>query len=258
MWVTGASSGIGAGLARTLATCRCKLILSGRNSEALKEVSDQCFKAGAEDTLILPFDVTDFDNLESITLQAVNWQGQIDVLLNNAGISQRSLIIDTQLSTYRKIMDVDFFGHVALTKCVLPHMIKAGGGHIAVTSSIAGKLGSKLRSGYSSAKHALDGFFEALRAEHYDDGIRVSMLYPGYVHSNVAFNAITGDGGLHGKRESEHDQGITADEAGRKIIKQLGKEKEEIYVGSGSEMITPLLKRFVPSLLSWFLRKQKV
>ena len=129
---------------------------------------------------------------------------------------------------------------------------------IAVTSSLAGKIGSKLRSGYCSAKHALHGFYDSLRAEVHDDNIRVSIILPGYVQSNVSVSALTGDGGTHGVMDAGQAKAISAEAAAVRIIRQLEQEREEIYVGTGAEMLAPWLKRFFPTLLSRFLRKQKV
>lgn len=258
VWITGASSGIGAALAKEMAKRGVHLILSGRRIQALLNVQNDCQKLGAGDILVLPFEATDFDQLTSIVTTAEGWKGGIDLLINNAGVSQRSLIINTDMDVYRKIMDIDYFAPVQLTMLVLPGMIERGGGMIAVTSSLAGKMGSKLRSGYCSAKHALQGFFESLRAEHYQDNIRVSLILPGYVKSNVSVSALKGDGSRHGVMDKGQSKAITAEEAAKKIIAQLEKGREEIYVGSGIEMIAPLLKRFFPKLLSQILRNQKL
>ena len=258
VWITGASSGIGAALAKALASRGAELILSGRRMDALEAVKASCLELGRIDILLLPFEATDFEALPAIVVKAQQWKGHIDVLINNAGVSQRSLVVDSDMSVYRRIIDIDYFSPVMLTKLVLPGMIAQGGGLIAVTSSLAGKIGSKMRSGYCSAKHALHGFYDSLRAEVYADNIRVSIILPGYVQSNVSLYALTGDGGTHGVMDAGQAGAISADAAAARILRQLEKEREEIYVGTGAEMLAPWLKRFFPGLLSRFLRKQKV
>lgn len=258
IWITGASSGIGEGLAHAVASEGAHLILSGRRVEALERVQKQCAAKGAGDIEIIAFEATDFDSLPTHVSRAKDFKGRIDMLVNNAGISQRSFVTETQMSVYREIMDIDFFAPVALTKLVLPHMEQQGAGHIAVTTSIAGISGSKLRSGYCSAKHALHGFYDSLRAEVHDKGIGVTLIVPGYVHSDVAYNAITGDGSQNKKREDGHDKAMTSDEAGIKIVADMKKGKEEIYVGSGVAMMLPYLKRIAPGMLSKMIRRQQV
>ena len=258
IWITGASSGIGAGLARAFATEGAALILSGRREQALEEVVQQCRTAGAADVLALPFETTDFDALPALVSRADGWRDGIDMLVNNAGISQRSLVMDTQMEVYRSIMEVDYFAPVALTKLVLPGMLARGGGTIAINSSLAGKLGSKLRSGYSSAKHALLGFYDSLRAELHEQGIRVAVILPGYVQSQVSVSALTGDGSEHGIMDSGQASAISADDAAKVILKGLHRSCDEIYVGSGAEMLAPVLKRFFPGLLTRILRQQKI
>ena len=258
VWITGSSSGIGAGLARRLARDGAALILSGRNRDALAAVEADCRRAGAADVCRLAFDVTDFESLPGLVEQAEVWRGGIDVLICNAGISQRSLVRDTSMAVYHTIMAVDFFAPVALTRLVLPGMIKRGGGLICVTTSVAGKIGSKFRSGYCAAKHALHGFFDCLRAECHEQGIRVALIVPAYVQSDVAVNAVTGDGGQYGKRETGHDEGMSADAAADLIVGKLKKGREEILVGSGPGIMAVYLKRFFPALYSAAVRRQPI
>lgn len=258
VWITGASSGIGAGLARGFAREQAALILSGRREDELNAVADQCRTLGAVDVKVLPFETTDFDRLPSLVSEAEQWRGGIDVLINNAGISQRSLVVDTSMDVYRRILDIDFFAPVALTKLVLPAMRNRGSGLIVVTTSVAGKLGSKLRSGYSAAKFALHGFYESLRGEVHDDNIGVSLVVPGYVKTDVTVNAITGDGSKQGKREQEHDGSMTPDELAAEVIPKLKAGKEEIITGSGMPRYAVLLKRFFPGVVSSIIRKQTI
>lgn len=258
IWITGASSGIGEGLAKGFAKQRALLVISGRNMEALNRVSEQCLSLGAIDVLIVPFEATELEQLDALVSKVMQWQGRIDVLVNNAGISQRSLVSDTDMAVYRKIMEIDFFAPVALTKLVLPIMTKQKSGHIVVVTSLAGKLGSKMRSGYCAAKHALHGFFDSLRAEQFDNNIKVSLLLPGYVKTNVSQSAITGDGSSHNALDEGQASAISPERAASRVLPQLAKGKYEIYVGSGKEMMAPWLKRFFPNLLANILNKQKL
>jgi len=258
VWITGASSGIGAGLARGFAREQSALILSGRREDELKAVAEECRSLGAVDVLLLSFDTTDYDRLPSLVAEAEGWRGGVDVLVNNAGISQRSLVIDTSMDVYRRILDIDFFAPVALTKLVLPGMRRRGSGLIVVTTSVAGKIGSKLRSGYSAAKFALHGFYESLRGEVYEDNISVSLVVPAYVKTDVTVNAITGDGTRQGKREQEHDGSMTPDQLAAEVIPKLKAGKEEIVTGSGMPRYIVLLNRAFPALVSSIIRKQKI
>lgn len=255
VWITGASSGIGAGMAEAFSLEGAKLILSGRRSDALAEVAKKCNTLGANGVISIAFDTTDYDTLPDIVAKAIAHWGQVDVLVNNAGISQRSKILDTDMETYRKIMEVDLFAPIALTKLVLPHMIERGEGLVVANSSMAGIAGVKMRSGYCAAKHAMHGFFDTLRAEYYDEGIRVSMVVPGFVRTNVTLNALKGDGSVNAKQEAGNSGGISAEEAGKQILAGLKKGKPDIYVGNGKPMLVPWIKRLWPNLLYKMMRK---
>ncbi|MEM7740214.1 MAG: SDR family NAD(P)-dependent oxidoreductase [Pseudomonadota bacterium] len=232
VWITGASSGIGAALAKAFGAAGAKLILSGRREDALKEVA---VEAGAEH-LILPFEATDYGALPAIVEQAAGWQGHIDVLLNNAGISQRSLALDTDFSVYEKIMEVDFFAPVRLTQLVLPGMVERKTGHIAIISSVAGKVGVPLRTGYCAAKHACCGYYDALRAEvETAYGIKVSVILPGSVQTAIATNALTATGEVRGSSDANIDNGLPAEEAATRILAGMAAGEREIPVAEGME-----------------------
>lgn len=167
VWITGASSGIGEALAKAFARRGARLVLSARRGHELERVRDAIVAAGraGEDVRVLPFDVTEESVLDDVVRRAEAAHGGVDVLVNNAGITQRSLALETEMAVYRRIMEVDFFAPVALTQKLLPHMVARGDGLIAVTSSVAGKIGVPLRSAYCAAKHAVMGYCDALRAE---------------------------------------------------------------------------------------------
>ncbi|MEM0929880.1 MAG: SDR family NAD(P)-dependent oxidoreductase [Pseudomonadota bacterium] len=232
VWITGASSGIGAALAKAFGAKGARLILSGRREDALKEVSAE---AGAEH-LILPFEATDYDALPAIVQKAESWQGGVDVLINNAGISQRSLAIDTDFSVYEKIMDIDFFAPVRLTQLVLPGMVERGSGHLAVVSSVAGRVGAPLRTAYCAAKHACCGYYDALRAEvETAYGIKVSVILPGSVQTAIATNSLTATGDVRGSSDANIDNGLPAEEAAARIVAGMETGAREIPVAEGME-----------------------
>ena len=255
VWITGASSGIGEALAYALSDRGCKLILSSRKKDALEKVQRQC--ALPENVSIVPLDVSDFDTLPEKAIAALAAFGSIDVLINNAGISQRSMIIDTQMAVYKRIMDVDFFGAVALSKAILPYFVEQQKGHFITVSSLMGKFSSQKRSGYCAAKHALHGFFDALRMEHQGDNIGVTMVCPGFVRTNVAKNSLQGDGSTKNEQSESIANGISVKVAAEKIIRAVERNKLEVYMGQ-KEVFGVYLKRFFPTLLHKIVSKRKV
>ncbi|MCF6356488.1 MAG: SDR family NAD(P)-dependent oxidoreductase [Draconibacterium sp.] len=246
IWITGASSGIGKAVAIKLSKENTNLILSDINEKGLVEVADIC-KNNSCTTQIIPIDLSDEKAVEAAVRQVFDKQIKIDCLYQFAGISQRSLVSETPLFVDRKIFEINFFGAIALTKAILPKMIKNGGGQIAVTSSLVGKFGFPYRSSYSATKHALHGFFESLRAENKQNNIRVSIIIPGRVRTNISLNALDKDGKTHAKMDAGQDTGITADKAATIICRNLKKNKKEILVG-GKELMMVHIRRFLPRL----------
>jgi len=251
VWITGASSGIGEALALQFAEEGARLVLSARRAEELNRVKDLCVAKGRapDQVLALPLDVTDHASMPGAVNSVINTFGRIDMLINNAGISQRSKCIDTDMSVYRRIMEVDVLGQIALTKAVLPLMLEQGSGHLAITSSVAGKIGVPLRTGYSAAKHAVIGFFDALRAETARHGLYVTTILPGYIRTNLSNNALLGDGRAFGKTDNDISNGMDATRCAEVIIKGLRKKKPELPVGDGKEMKFLWAKRFFPKLV---------
>ena len=255
VWITGASSGIGEALAKAFAAEGAKLILSARRIDELQRVKAE-LNLSEENCLILPLDLANTSNIDDLTQRVISKFQRIDILLNNGGISQRSLTKETSLDIDRKIMEVNYFGTVALTKSVLPVMLKQKSGHIVVTSSIAGKFGFYLRSAYSASKHALHGFFESLRMEIFNDNVKVLIVCPGKINTNISVNAITADGGKHNKIDDSTADGVTAESCATQILNGIRNNKEEIYIG-GKELRAIWVKRFFPTLFSKIIRKQK-
>ncbi|MFY9310484.1 MAG: SDR family oxidoreductase [Bacteroidia bacterium] len=255
VWITGASSGIGEALAKALAGEGAKLVLSSRRKDELERVQ-KSLKTAESNVFILPLDLADSSQTDELAQKVVAKFGQIDILINNGGISQRSLAKDTSLAIDRKVMEVNFFGTVALTKSVLPYMLKQQSGHIVVISSVVGKFGFYLRSAYSASKHALEGFFESLRIETHKDNLKVLIVCPGKIHTNISVNAVTGDGGAHNKMDESTEKGLSAEECARQILNGIKKNKEELLIG-GAEVRAVYMKRFFPRLFSKLIRKQK-
>ena len=248
VWITGASSGIGEELSRQFAAAGARVVLSARNADELERVRRQCQSDGArpEDLLVLPLDIVDYPALPGAVAAVQAAFSRIDVLINNAGISQRSFCLDTDLSVYRTMLEVNVLGQIALTKEVLPVMVEQGSGLLVVTSSVAGKVGAPLRTGYCAAKHAVIGFFDALRTEVAHLGVRVSTVTPGFIRTNVSANALTGSGAPTGATDTDIAGGMEAADCARVIVAGLAAGEEEIAVGVGPEMDLLKLKRADP------------
>lgn len=244
VWITGASSGIGRALAKRFSEEKANLVLSSRNISELENLKSELKKYNNK-VIIEVLDLTKQETFGVIVDRVIAEFGAIDLLINNGGISQRSLVEETALIVDRKLMEVNFFGTVALTKAVLPHMLKQGGGQIAVVTSVVGKFGFPLRSAYSASKHALQGFFDTLRAETQDRGIKVSIIIPGRIKTNISVEAIVADGSTHGKMDAGQEKGMGVEEAAEKMFEGLRKEKKEILVGR-KELIMVMIRRFFP------------
>ncbi len=246
IWITGASSGIGEALTIQLAKQNCKLIISSRRETVLSDVKNKCQQS--ENIKVLPLDLADYKTMPIIIEKAISLFGNVDILINNGGISQRSLIIDTDIEVDKKLMDIDYLGTVALSKALLPHFIAQKSGHFVTVTSLMGKFSSPYRSAYCGAKHALHGFFDALRLEHDKDNIKVTMICPGFVNTNVARNALTGNGSTQNEQDTATENGLDVDVFAKRMLKAIKKQKFEAYIGKG-ETKGVYLKRFFPKLL---------
>jgi dehydrogenase/reductase SDR family member 7B len=255
VWITGASSGIGEALAYAFADKGAHLILSARNEQELNRVAAAC--VGAASVFIQPLDLSKHEDLPIIAESVLKKVGKIDILLNNGGISQRSLAHETTLAVDKKMMDVNYFGTVALTRAVLPNMLLHQLGHIVTITSLMGKFGAPMRSSYAASKHALHGFFDSLRAEIGDTPIQVTMICPGFVRTNISINALTSAGKPQGTMDDTTDHGMAPEALADKILKAIEKGKLEAYFG-GKEIMGVYLKRFVPTWFAGYLKKAKV
>lgn len=246
VWITGASSGIGEALAYLFNENQSNVIISARNIAALEKVKNNC--KIPENCHILPLDISDFKALPKKASQAFKAFGTIDILINNAGVSQRSLIVATEFEVYQKLMEVNYLGTVALTKLVLPYFIQQQKGQFVTVTSLMGKFASPYRSGYCGAKHALHGFFDALRMEHEKDGLKVTLICPGFVQTNVAKNALTADGSAQKSEDKATENGLPVAVFAQKMKKAIENQKFEVYIGQ-KEVFGVYLKRFFPKLL---------
>lgn len=255
IWISGASSGIGAALAYHLSNLGHQLVLSSRNTEALQAVRSGCQDPGA--VAVVPMDLEDAASMPKVAASAIAAFGKIDILVNNAGLSQRSLIADTTQAVYERLIRVNYLGTVALTRALLPHFTTKGSGHFVTVTSLMGKFGSPYRSGYCGAKHALHGFFDVLRMEHQKAGVQVSMICPGFVRTDVARNALTADGAPQSVQDTATEKGMDPDRFAVKMWKAVEAGKWEAYIG-GREVYGVWLKRFFPKLLHRVVLKSDV
>lgn len=257
IWITGASSGIGEALAYACAEEGAHLILSSRKENELRRVATAAAEKGAASVLVQPLDLADHAGIPGIVDTVLKKAGKVDILINCGGISQRGLALQTSLEVDKKIMDVNFFGTVAITKALLPSMLTHQLGHIVTITSVTGKFGSPQRSSYAASKHALHGFFDSLRAELTDTPVRVTLICPGFVRTNVSINALSGDGRPQGTMDEATEKGMSPEEAARRTLRAIRHGKEEVWFG-GKEVLGIYLKRFFPAYFSKVIGRVKV
>lgn len=250
VWITGASKGIGKALAIELSREGARVILSARSIDELKAVQSQC--KNPERHFVLPMDVKAQGEFHALVDKAVDKMGRLDVLVNNAGISNRSLGAETKLEVDREIMEVNYFGPVALTKAVLPVMQRQGAGQIVVVSSLLGKLGAPTRTSYAASKHAVHGFFDSLRAEIANQGIGVTLVCPGFVKTEISFSSLNADGSRFGKMDPNQAGGMDARVCARKLMRAIERRRNEVIIARW-EGVAVALKRFAPWLLTRLL-----
>ena len=256
IWIVGASSGIGRALAENLSTQGEHLILSSRNEEKLNEIKNS--SSLPENIRILPLDILRFNELEEKTTQAFALFGEIDYVFLNSGTSSRGTVLDTQMLVHRQIMDLNYFSYITLTQHILPFFIKRKSGHFVITSSVMGKIGTPLRSAYAAAKHALHGYYDCLRAETAKYGIRITLLTPGHVSTDISLHTLMADGSAKGVNDETHQKGLPACEAARQILRVVARNKNEAYIGKKltQEHLSLYLFRFCPDLLHKIVRKK--
>ncbi|WP_298144983.1 SDR family oxidoreductase [uncultured Acinetobacter sp.] len=256
VWITGASSGLGEALAKAFAEQDAQVILTARRGEVLEQVR-QSLKH-PERHLVMSADVTNESQMRHAYAEVLQHKGRIDLLINNAGLSQRALITDTTMHTERAIMEVDYFSQVFLTKTVLPTFLQQKTGRIVFISSVAGLLGTQYRATYSAAKAAIHMWANSLRAEVAEHGVKVSVVFPGFVKTNVSFNALNGEGQPQGYQDTAIENGLNADEFAQVVLKALAEGQEYVVVGGLKEKLGVWVSRLSPHILYKMIRNIKV
>jgi len=246
IWITGASSGIGEALVYLLAELGAVIIASSNCKKGLYEVKERC-GSNSKRVYIACFDLSETGNIEVLVKEQIELHGRIDILINLGGISQRATIEETPLAIDRKIMEINYFGTIALTKAVLPYMIEQKDGYILATSSISGRFGFPLRSAYSASKQAIHGFYETLHIENKGNNVRASVIIPGRVKTRISYHALDASGKEHGKMDAGLAGGISPERAARMILRGMKRNKREILVG-GKELLMLYIRKFFPRI----------
>jgi len=241
-WITGASSGIGEALATELFNQGATVILSARSAGKLSDIKTRLDGIAKDRCFIIPCDVTIQQQIEEAAKNVQQLTDRLDILINNAGVSQRSYALDTAISVDRDLFEVNYFGTIGITKSIVPWMIKTGGGNVVVISSMAGKFGFRMRSTYSASKHALHGFFETLRAELHDKNIKVTLICPGRVKTDISVHSVTGDGKKYGIMDSGQARGVPVEKCARTIVRAIRNNRREVFIGA-PELLLLTIKR---------------
>lgn len=255
VWVTGASSGIGEGLAYVLAQKGARVILSARRMDELERVKARC--EHSERHHCVELDLAHSEHFDSLVSQVLNEYGPIDILVNNAGLSQRSKVLDTGLAIHRQLMEINYFGTVKLTQSLLPHLLERKQGGVITVSSLVGKFTTPLRSAYAASKHAITAYMDSLRAELHGQGVQFTTVYPGFIKTNLTYKALLADGSQQNKMDDAQEHGMSPEVCAEKILKAWQKGKPEAYIG-GKETYGIYLKRFFPRLFARMVRTAKV
>jgi dehydrogenase/reductase SDR family protein 7B len=254
--ITGASSGIGKALSIEMASEGSHLILAGRNLDNLEEVKLACEAKGATCHCLF-LDIANQDSIDSFCQQVAKLTNCVDVLVNNAGISQRSQAEETSLEVDRRIMEVNFFGQVAITKKLWGLICKSTHANIVLISSVVGTFGFPQRSAYSASKHALEGFFESWMLENNRPNIFFTTVSPGRIQTNISESALKADGSAHQVMDAGQLNGIPAEVCARKIASGVSKDKRKIYVVQ-NEIILILFRKLLPYFYFKLVKKLKL
>jgi len=256
VWITGASSGIGESLAYEFASQGANLVLSARREEELQRVAKSCESHGGS-VLVLPFDMVDLAQHGPHVSRVLQTFGRIDVLVLNAGVSQRSFVLDTKFDVYRSLFEVNFFSIVHLVQQVIPVFQNQQAGVFVPIASVAGRISTPRRAAYGATKHALIGFFDSVRAELHAHGVQVTTILPGYIRTEISLHAMNEHGEKYGKMDPNQAKGLDPQIAAQKIVLAVSKGKNYFFVGGALEKFGLLVQRLFPSILPWMLRKIK-
>ena len=252
--ITGASSGIGEATAKEFLSQGAKVILISRSESKMQD----SFKDFNRDSYsIYPFDLTNLNDIDSFVKILIEKEGPIDILFNNAGVSQFGYFDESDLSVLDKIMELDFFSVVQFTKSILPHMVNKKSGQIVTNTSVAGLVGSRNRSFYSSAKFALHGFFDSIRSEIIHHNVHVTLIAPGRVATDVGKNALTASGEPYGRDDRGHRKGLTSLEAAKRILNAIKSKKREAVIAKWNDIawLAVYIRKFSPSLYFFLARR---
>ncbi|MBQ4800890.1 SDR family oxidoreductase [Pseudoalteromonas sp. MMG006] len=247
VWITGASSGIGKELAIQFAALGANVILSARSVDKLNELKQSLHGDGHS---IVPLDLSAPEAVLAQVTDLLDTLPPIDILINNGGVSQRSLFLENDFTVYRQLMEVNYFGLIALTKAVAPSMVARQSGSIVSISSVAGKVGSKFRTGYSGSKYAVVGFMDCLRAELAEHNIHCLTICPGSIKTAIAHNSLNEQGIAQNKPEHSIENGMDVSVAAKKMLHAIDNKKDEVIVGKGLSGWAPTIKRFFPRLFN--------
>lgn len=245
--ITGASSGIGKACAVKFGNEGAKLVITGRNENNLLETYKWLSNKGI-DVLAVNSDVAIKEDCKRIIDETIAKHGKVDVLINNAGISMRALLNDTELSVIEQVMQINFYGTLYSTKYALPYLLKSKGSVVGV-SSIAGFVGLPGRTGYSASKFAMQGFLEALRTENLKTGLHVMIACPGFTASNIRNTALSANGSAQGESPREEDKMMTAEEVADHIYKGVINRKRQVVLTTQGKLVV-FLSKFFPSIVS--------
>ncbi|MDZ7877111.1 MAG: SDR family NAD(P)-dependent oxidoreductase [Saprospiraceae bacterium] len=252
VWITGASSGIGEGLAKAFNAKGAKVILSARNVDELKRVQAS-FTNPSTPSVILPLDLQKYREIGDVTAQAIAAFGKVDILVNNAGISQRSLAVETDFKDDLRILEIDLIGTIALTKSILPHLIEQKDAQIVVISSVMGKINTKYRTSYAAAKHGIVGYFDCLRLE-LDGLVNICNIMPGFINTNIVKNAVS----LTFNSNNQNAAGMSPEVFAEKALKAIAQRKKNVFIGGIKEQFGMVMKRISPYLFDKMIIKMEV
>ncbi len=251
--ITGASSGIGKALALQLAANDTTLILVARNLAALESIKAICAQKGAA-VRLFQADLSKMEEVEVLAEKVKSSFPYLSVLINNAGISQRSPAEETSEQVDREIMELNFFSPVRLTKLLWPLFLKAEKANIVIISSVTGTFGFPQRSAYAASKHAMEGFFESWMLENKHLHIHFTTVAPGRILTNISYNALKGDGSKHQEMDKGQEKGISAEKCAEKIISAIEKNRRKVFIVK-EERILLIAYRFFPSLFVYLVKK---
>ncbi|XP_066599516.1 dehydrogenase/reductase SDR family protein 7-like [Prorops nasuta] len=258
--ITGASSGLGESLAHLFYSCGCKIILVSRRRKELEKVRNDIMNTHQTVTthppIVLTLDLTEINSLKSEVNKVLDIYGKIDILINNAGISYRGEIIDTKVDIDIKVMLINYFAQIALTKAVIPSMIKQNNGHVVYISSVQGKIGIPYRSAYAASKHALQAWCDVCRAEMAEKNVAITVISPGYIKTSLSLNALTGTGQVYGVMDEATEKGYTPEFVADQVLKAVLKKEKDLVVATFTPKVAILLRTVFPSIYFWIMQKR--